>query len=121
MSRHRPAFNSLPPRGGYGVALGFFIPPLVAVDTDDEAVLGLVDAALIEPIATIGKSLEGKTERQKNPYRKGSLAWLAWISARLGGWNCYDKPPGPKTMATRWKQLAAMLEGYAIAVDQAHV
>jgi hypothetical protein len=27
-----------------------------------------------------------------------SLAWLAWIATRLGGWNCYYKPPGPKTM-----------------------
>jgi hypothetical protein len=81
----------------------------------------VVDAALIEPIATIGKSLEGKTERQKNHYRKGSLAWLSWITARLGGWNCYYKPPGPKTMATGWKHLAAMLEGYVIASDQQDV
>jgi len=81
----------------------------------------VVDAALIEPIATIGKSLEGKTERQKNRHPKGSLAWLAWVTARLGGWNCYYKPPGPKTMATGWKQLAAMLEGYVIASEHAHV
>jgi hypothetical protein len=25
----------------------------------------------------IGASLEGKTERQKNPHAKGSLAWLS--------------------------------------------
>ncbi len=81
----------------------------------------VVDAELIEPIATIGKSLEGKTERQKNHFRKGSLAWLSWITARLGGWNCYYKPPGPKTMATGWKQLAAMLKGYVIATEQQHV
>ncbi len=31
---------------GNGVALGFFIHPLVAVDGDDEAVLGLVDATI---------------------------------------------------------------------------
>ena len=30
-----------------------------------------------------------------------SLAWLAWIIARLGGWNCYYKPPGPKNHARR--------------------
>ncbi len=81
----------------------------------------VIDGALIEPVAAIGKSLEGKTERQKNHHPKGSLAWLAWITARLGGWNCYYKPPGPKTMATGWKQLAAMLEGYIMASDQAHV
>ncbi len=81
----------------------------------------VVDAALIAPIATIAGSLEGKTERQKNPHREGSLAWLAWITARLGGWNCYYKPPGPKTMATGWRQLATMLQGFLIAAEQAHV
>lgn len=77
----------------------------------------VVDAELIEPIAAIGKTLEGNTERQKNHHPTGSLAWLAWITARLGGWNCYYKPPGPKTMATGWKQLAARIEGFVIAHD----
>ena len=77
----------------------------------------VVDAALIAPIAAIGKTLEGNTQRQKNHHPTGSLAWLAWITARLGGWNCYYKPPGPKTMATGWKHLAAMLEGYLMAHD----
>ena len=75
----------------------------------------VVDANLIEPIAAIGKTLEGNTQRQKNHHPTGSLAWLAWITARLGGWNYYYKPPGPKTMATGWKQLAAMLEGFIMA------
>ncbi len=39
----------------------------------------------------------------------------SWITARLGGWNGYYKPPGPKTMADGWRRLAAMLDGYAIA------
>ena len=77
----------------------------------------VVDGALIAPIAAIGKTLEGNTERQKIHHPEGSLAWLAWITARLGGWNCYYKPPGPKTMATGWKQLAARLEGYLMAHD----
>jgi hypothetical protein len=81
----------------------------------------VVDAALIAPIAAIGKTLEGKTQRQKNHHPTASLAWLAWITARLGGWNCYYKPPGPKTMATGWKQLAAMLQGYITANNEALV
>jgi hypothetical protein len=75
----------------------------------------VIDPELIEPVAAIGRTLEGNTERQKNPHAKGSLAWLAWIAARLGGWNCYYKPPGPKTMAIGWRQLAAMISGYMIA------
>ena len=75
----------------------------------------VVDAALVEPLCIISRSLEGKTERQKNPHPPSSLSFLAWIAARLGGWNCYYKPPGPKTMRDGWTRLAAMLHGYALA------
>lgn len=74
-----------------------------------------IDPELIEPVAAIGKTLEGTATRQKNPHAKATLGWLAWIAARLGGWNCYYKPPGPKTMAIGWRQLAAMVSGYVIA------
>jgi Transposase DDE domain len=72
----------------------------------------------IELAAAISSSLEGATERQKNPWPKGSLSWLSWIAARLGGWNCYYGKPGPKTMAHGWKRLQAMLEGAAIAMGR---
>ena len=32
--------------------------------------------------------------------------------ARLGGWNCYYRPPGPKTMADGWKRLAERLAAF---------
>ena len=52
-----------------------------------------------EPILeAISARLEGKTARQKNPHRKGSLAFAAWVIARLGGWDGYYGKPGPKTM-----------------------
>jgi hypothetical protein len=75
----------------------------------------VVDASLKAPLEAISRSLEGKTERQKNPHPSTSLAFIAWIAARLGGWNCYYKPPGPKTMRSGWTTLAAMLEGFALA------
>jgi hypothetical protein len=59
----------------------------------------IIDEGEIEAVTAIGKSLEGKTQRQQNPHAVGSLAWLAWVVARLGGWNCYYRRPGPKTMA----------------------
>jgi Transposase DDE domain len=65
----------------------------------------------------LSRKLEGKTERQKNPHPPSSLAFVAWIVARLGGWNCYYKPPGPKTMRHGWNQLAARLEGYTLAME----
>ncbi len=51
----------------------------------------VIDAALLSVAETIGPTLEGNAERQKTPHPPHSLAWLAWIIARLGGWNCYYK------------------------------
>lgn len=81
----------------------------------------VVDGCQIDAIAMIGATKEGKTERQRNPWPKGSLAWLSWIVARLGGWNCYGKKPGPKTMADGWHRLSHMLEGFQIANAQRDV
>lgn len=75
----------------------------------------VIDAALLDTAAAIGRSKQGATPRQQNPHPLGSLAWLAWIIARLGGWNCYYKPPGPKTMRIGWDQFAAMAAGFAVA------
>lgn len=99
-----------------GLAAATRIVQLVdARDYSPRPATDIIDASLIEPVETISKTREGKTERQKNHHPKGSLSWLSWTVARLGGWNCYYKPPGPKTMAKGWKRMAAMLEGYAIA------
>ncbi len=77
----------------------------------------VIGPELLPAADAIGKTLEGSTERQKNPHPLHSLAWLAWIVARLGGWNCYYKPPGPKTMRAGWVQLEAMLAGFKIAAN----
>ena len=77
----------------------------------------VIDEAFAVPLQLLSRKLEGKTARQKNPHAPGSLAFVAWIAARLGGWNCYYKPPGPKTMREGWNQLAARLEGYALATQ----
>jgi hypothetical protein len=79
----------------------------------------VIDPVLLPVAEAIGATLEGKTERQKNRHPIHSLAWLAWIVARLGGWNCYYKPPGPKTMRAGWAQFATMTAGFTIAALQA--
>jgi len=60
-----------------------------AFEPDDQPVL-----------EALSPRLEGKTARQKNPHPKGSLAFAAWVIARLGGWTGYYGKPGPKVM--RW-------------------
>jgi len=81
----------------------------------------VLDEALLVPLQHLSKKLEGKTLRQKNPHPPHSLAFVAWVTARLGGWNCYYKPPGPKTMREGWNQLAARLEGYVLALESENV
>jgi hypothetical protein len=100
------------------IALIAAVRTLQLVDARDGSSRPATDVADLEQIAAaeiIGPTLEGKTARQKNPHPPRSLAWLSWIAARLGGWNCYYKPAGPKTMRNGWNRLAAMAEGFALA------
>ena len=55
----------------------------------------LADQPIIEAVSD---KLEGKTERQKNPHAKGSLAFAAWVMGRLGGWTGYYGKPGPRVI-----------------------
>jgi hypothetical protein len=53
------------------------------------------DQPILEAVST---QLEGKTERQKNPHPRGSLAFAGWVMGRLGGWTGYYGKPGPQVM-----------------------
>jgi hypothetical protein len=53
----------------------------------------------IKVLTALGSKYEGKTKLQSNPHPPQSLAWAAWIIARLGGWDGYPRTkPGPITM-----------------------
>jgi len=47
----------------------------------------------------LNSTLEGKTDKQKNPHQEASFAWIV---ARLSGWSGYQhyRPAGPKTIHT---------------------
>ena len=81
----------------------------------------VLDARFEPAVATLSRSREGGTQKQRNPHPPGSLAWLSWVVARYGGWNCYGKPPGPKTMAKGWERFSATLTGVIIATADADV
>ncbi len=105
------------------LALGAAVRTIQLVDARDGGSRpgsDVADPEILEAAAAIGPRLEGKTPRQTNPHAPGSLAWLSWIVARLGGWNCYYKPPGPKTMRAGWDKLAAMAAGYHLAMSVKH-
>lgn len=70
-------------------------------------------------LGALVKTLEGKTEKQKNPYPPDSLSWATWIIARLGGWTGYqsDSKPGPITMRHGLKKFESILKGWYLAED----
>jgi hypothetical protein len=67
-------------------------------------------------LAAIERSLPGKTAAQSNPHPRDSLAWAAWLIARLGGWTGYasQKPPGPKTMHLGLTEFEAIASGWSL-------
>jgi DDE family transposase len=70
----------------------------------------------IEVLDAINKDLQGKTQLQKNPHRKRTLAWAAWVIAKLGGWTGYasHKPPGPITFHNGLARFQAFAGGWAL-------
>lgn len=65
--------------------------------------------------------LQGKTERQKNPHPNGSLAYAAWVCARLGGWTGYYGKPGPIVMLQGWLEIQAAKRTLTILGSQHNV
>ena len=60
------------------------------------------------------QSLEGKTAKQKNPHPKNSLAYAAWVFARLGGWTGYYGKAGPIVMLRGLTQFHAIKHGWSL-------
>lgn len=80
-------------------------PASIAFSSDQIAVLDAMNTRV-----------EGKTQLQKNPHPRATLAWAAWIIARLGGWDGYksSKPPGPITFKHGIEYFYAMLAGWSL-------
>ena len=74
----------------------------------------------IKTLIDLGPTLEGKTQRQQNPHPAKSLAWAAWIIARLGAWDCYGKPPGPITIRRGLEQFYAINRGWHLRAHRQH-
>lgn len=79
----------------------------------------LADPAEVPALQAICTEYEGPTQKLKNPFDPSTLAWYAWIAARVGGWSGYTssgyKPAGPKTMARGLKALDRMVAGWILA------
>lgn len=71
----------------------------------------------------LNESLEGRTEKQKNPHPIGSFVFACWIIARLGGWKPGNKtrPPGPITMLNGLVEFNAIVKGYRLFANSGAV
>ncbi len=86
---------------------GNSLRPLTDVFTPEEACL----------LHQLVPTLEGATLKQKNRHVIDSLAWAAWIIARLGGWKGYasERKPGPITMLNGLQDFANTYRGWRLA------
>jgi len=77
-----------------------------AVEVFDDRQLQVLDA--------LQAQLQGRTDKQKNPYPPRSLVWAAWTIARLGGWSGYEseRSAGPITMRDELQRFDAIVQGY---------
>jgi hypothetical protein len=75
------------------------------------------DETQIEVLHALQSKLQGRTSKQKNPYRPGTLAWASWTVARLGGWTGYqsDRSTGPITMRDGLERFNGLVQGYELA------
>jgi hypothetical protein len=70
----------------------------------------------IEAMTALVPKLEGKTALQKNPHPPASMAWAAWVIAKLGGWDGYPKstPPGPITFRHGLEYFRSITQGWSL-------
>jgi hypothetical protein len=78
----------------------------------------VADPAEVPALRAINGTLEGRTEKLRNPFDPASPAWYAWIAARLGGWSGYTskgyRPAGPKIIGRGLKKLDLLVEGWLL-------
>jgi hypothetical protein len=81
-------------------------PASIAFTADQIAALHAIEADQYTP----------RTAKQQNPHPKQSLAWAAWIIARLGGWDGYSssKPPGPITFRHGLEYFHGIAKGWSL-------
>jgi Transposase DDE domain len=72
-------------------------------DDEHRSAEDLFDESEVKLLTKISKGLEGKSEKSKNKKKPATIAFVAWIIARLGNWKPEDRdPPGPITMLKGW-------------------
>ena len=66
--------------------------------------------------AVLTAFLTARSPTPANPHATDSLAWAAWIIARLGGWDGYasSRRPGPITLKHGLDRFRVLVEGWLL-------
>ena len=90
---------------------------LQARDTpgSDPAILALSEDE-VSTLAALEPHYRSTRPLQQNPHPHRTLAWAAWLIARLGGWDGYpsSRPPGPITFKNGLDTLRTLAHGWAL-------
>lgn len=67
----------------------------------------------------LNRQLEGNTEKLKNPFSRDTLAFAAWVIARLAGWSGYQsqRPAGPIDFLIGLQRFDERVKGYILAKE----
>jgi len=79
-----------------------------------EDVFGQREASFLQALSP---RLEGRTDKLKNPFPPRSLAFGAWVIARLAGWSGYasQRPAGPTDFLVGLQRFYEQWQGYELA------
>ncbi|MFC0254634.1 transposase, partial [Massilia consociata] len=71
----------------------------------------------IDVLSKLQEKFQGKTAKLKKPFALRSMAWVAWIIARLGGWkgSPSETKAGPITMLHGLQRFNGVMQGWRLA------
>lgn len=74
------------------------------------------DEQQLRCLQQLNEELQGNTEKLSNPNPPNTMTWVAWIIARLGGWNGYSsqRPPGVITMIRGYQRFENIYQGWSL-------
>lgn len=81
-----------------------------------EASIAFTPEEIVFAEEVYNRKYKGKTRKQQNLYKKGSLARMSYIIARIGGWKGYRSTtlPGPITLIRGMEEFDTLYEGYTM-------
>ena len=82
----------------------------------NQSLSAVFDESEREFLGKLNVALEGSSDKQKNPYPATSLAYGAWVIARLAGWSGYQsqRPAGPTDFFTGLQRFYEKWKGYRL-------